>query len=381
MDLDILKYKNLFPSDISEAAAFLLKVMCLLPPLHENAARQILKPLICDDNAVKTLRDLERKQYIWKRTTALGNFYAITSKTDAALDVFHERTAHRRQAIYLKPLFTYILKTDIAAKALVRCGAIAYLRAWKSLPQEEKDRYLSEHGIDNGTFNFRIAKPGISTINLLPRSIVSLDSVLSEMAGGITNGKIPFTKPYNQKIYQAADSAFLKCGKVYDVGKDYVSKLSSKFTKSGIAHRTPQENAKLLEARKQTGDAKRGCEALTYAHGIKPLTLSTLGENGIFIIDLKDSLHLGILDNANYGLTPAVLNARLDYCVSFSEQLNKKLTITIFSLPEYISSTKKRLEKCGLFGGLSEQDILWNEVSRKRPPLKSETWNKFMEVI
>ncbi len=382
MNLDMLKYRNLFPSDISEAAGFLLKVMALLPPIHEHAIRTILKPIICDDNIRGTLYLLENNQYIWKRKTAMGNFYAITSKTEKALDIDCEKKAHRNQNINLKPLYTNYLKGQIAANALLKFGAITYLRSWKQLDEFEQTEYLSKHNIDRRKFEWKISQMDCRTIDLLPRSIVNVNSVLAEMADGILNGRIPFTPPYNNKLYDCAESNLLKNARVYDTGKIALSKLSARYTKNGSSKFSKKEYEDLVTIRNQYEAAKKSCGVITYYNDIKPISLSVLDDNGIYVISLsKDEVSFGILDNARYGLSLDVLNTRLDYCVSLAEQLKAKPAITLYCLPESINITKKRIEKCRVMNRHNSPMIQWIEVAESRPPLRAETWKKIMSEV
>lgn len=381
MDLDILKYRNLFPSDITDAGAFLLKVMPWLPPLSQNAARLILKPLVCDDCALDTLRNLESKNYIWKRSTAIGNFYAITSKTSRVLDVHRERATHRKQQIELKPLPTNILKSSIAAAALLKCGAVAYLRAWKGTPPEVQAEYLRKQGIRKRDFEWKLAQLNSDTINLLPRSIVNLEAVLAEMADGLITGKIPFTLPYRTRLYQTTNDNFLTNANIYDVGRAAVSKASSRLTKDAAARMTDKELDYLETARQQTEQAKNSCTVLTYLHGAKPLSLATLEDNGIFLTSLKNEIGFGVLNNGNYGLPTDILNARIDYAISFADRLKKEFRISIYTLPENKALTEKRLSRCTILGKARIPDIAWVEVPTKRPPLKSETWKNVLAAV
>lgn len=375
MNLDILKYRNLFPSDINESAGFLLKIMALLPPIHENAIKMILKPLICDDNVRGTLYFLEDKKYIWKRHTAMGNFYAITSKTEKALDIDYEKSAHRKQEINLKPLYTNYLKGHIAATAILKCGAASYLKHWKMLEESEQEVYLRKCGIERRNLEWNISQINCKTIDLLPRSIVDTNSVLSEMADGILNGKVPFTAPYSKKIYKNTDYDLLKSASVYDTARIAISQRSACYTKDGSCKLTEGEYSDLLTVRNQYEAARRNCEVITYYNGIKPMSLSVLEDNGIFIVAINDEeIHFGILDNARYGLSLEVLNTRFDYCISFAEHLKMKYKFSIYCISESLKITQRRIEKCKILKRIINPSIEWIEVEEKRPPLKAETW-------
>lgn len=322
---------------------------------------------------------LENNQYIWKRKTAMGNFYAITSKTEKALDIDYEKKAHRNQSINLKPLYTNYLKGHIAANSLLKFGANTYLRSWKQLDESEQTEYLSKHNIDRRKFEWKISQMDCKTIDLLPRSIVNINSVLSEMADGILNGRIPFTPPYNQKLYDCAESSLLKNARVYDTGKAALSKLSARYTKNSSSKFSEKEYENLVTIRNQYEAAKKACGVITYYNGIKPLSLSVLEDNGIYVISIsEDEVSFGILDNARYGLSLDVLNARLDYCISLAEHLKAKPKITLYCLSESINITKRRIEKCKVTKGVNSPNINWREVVESRPPLRAETWKKIM---
>ena len=351
MNTKVFQYRNILPPDVSEAGRFLLCVMAFLNfPIGEGAARRILKCVVCDDNAPGTLKQLISGGYLIRRETGQGVFLAITAKTLSYLDIHAEYTPHRTVKIPDASLLTNRLKGELAAREIVSLAASVYIEAWDKLPEDEQQRYLAQKGTDQHRFEQALLSRSTTTIDILPRSLVSAKEIVKAVVDGLEAGRIPFTAYHRQAVYRSADLPMLHAMENLDGALRY------KMTTAAM-RKKPDENCGSIKAKRyleltdelaaidQTITAlKPKATVLTYAHGEKALTLSNLDANGIYIRTIADGqIYFGILNNAPYGLPGDTLSRRIDMCVSLADHLSLTPFISIYTLPEAREVTRRRL--------------------------------------
>lgn len=392
MDIKILQYRNLLPPDVSEAGRFLLCIMAFLNfPIGEGAARRILKPVVCDDNVPRLLRELVENGYLSRRETGQGVFYALTAKTQANLDIYGEHKPHRSHKIPDAALLTYRLKGEVAAREVVRLAAAVYTEAWDKLPSTEQEGYLTGKGIlDRERFDKALALRNVVTIDLLPRCIVSTSDVVKAVAIGLEAGVIPFTRPFHEAVYRSTNMPLIHAMENLEAALRYKMKLAAQRKVPGDFQSCPDHRARQyleltneLEHLEETiTNLRLKATVLTYKHGEISLTCDQLESNGIFIRGVDDkAIYFGVLNNAPYGLPTSVLSRRIDICVSLAEQLRLSPCISIYTLPEHKDITKQRMVYV-LSHSLSETQakIRFVRLADSNPKPKSKNIKKFSGI-
>lgn len=390
MDIKIFQYRNILPPDVSEAGRFLLCIMAFLTfPIGEGAARRILKPVVCDDNAPRLLRELVENGYLNKRETGQGTFFALTAKTLANLDIYSEHKPHRSQSIPDAALLTYRLKGEIVAREVVALAAAVYTNAWDTLSADDQRTYLSQKSIcDEEAFAKALASLNVATVDLLPRCIASTRDVVKAVAIGLEAGEIPFTGPFHEAIYRSTNMPLINAMENLDAALRYKMSLAAQRKVPGDFQKcTDQKVRRYLElsdelaSLEQTiSNLKLKATVLTYKHGEIAVTRSLLESNGIFIRAIDDkTIYFGVLNNAPYGLPTCVLSRRIDICVSLAEQLKLTPFISIYTLQEQKDITKQRLDYVQNHSTFETQaKIRFVRLSERNPKTKSKTIKKFL---
>lgn len=354
---------NIFPPDVTPAGKFLLCLLHLSGPISNTALKMVLKPLICDDNVSPTIQALVDGRYLHSRDTDQGKFYALTAQTEAYID-YRDETTHRKQVIADRSLLTYRLESGILAEKLVAVAAKLYLNAWDKLTAEQRNAYLhgkySQYHLKDfigftafeAAFREEIQRATVKTVDLLPRSLVTQEDVIQAMADSVQAGKIPFTLHFNKALYHNYGSEWIKRLLAYDTAQSYKLSLSAKRQAAKLKMDTDEQSAKaFLKARHELGKLAQSMkeltptvELLTYRHGKRILSLHILELNGIFLRGHRDgTLFFGILNNSIDGLPAHILDARMDYIVSFANKLGKNASVMLYSAPGDAQRTAKRI--------------------------------------
>lgn len=357
------KIANLFPPDVSPAGRFVLCLLHLSSPISNTALRMVLKPLVCDDNVPSTIQALLDGGYLYERDTDQGRFFALSARTSAYID-YRNETTHRRQQIGDKNLITYRLASGILAEKLVSIAAKLYVQAWDKLTAEQRTAYLTEKyeqyklqstigfATFEAAFTKEIQRANVRTIDLLPRSLVTQESVIEAMADSVQAGKIPCTEHFNKARYTNSSDKFLKLLQSYDAAQSYKLSLAAKRQVAKLKMDTDPQAAKdYLKLHHEMGKAAQSIkeltaatELLTYRHQKRVLSLHILAQNGIFMRGYKDGmLYFALLNNAADGLKPHILDMRLDYIVTLADKLGKTASVMLYSLPADAQKTVKRL--------------------------------------
>ena len=321
-DLTIMKYQNLFPSELSRIEHFLLCLIHFSCPFHRNSLLYLLKPFAGDDEAAAILKKLVETQYLYRSDTGLGTFYAITAKTAAFLDIEHAQNPHRKQKVSDRMLLTYWLQSYIISTTL---------------------------------FNF--ITPICTELKHFPRNKKEKELVVSKMTQFILNKQVPLVDGYNAQLYNSFTSTTLKNLRIYDAMQSGISKLSAQLNAASIRARTDTSAAAeylsldndltSLKAELQTIIPKS--QSLTYKNGLKVLSLNILQQNGIFIENIQDNMmSVGLLNNVLGGVSAKRIAMRLDYIQSLAESLGMTPYINLYTLHRDRMVLQKRIERLKL---------------------------------
>lgn len=318
-DIEIIKYSNLFPTDVTRGGHLLLCVLYFGCPFHKSSLLLLTRPFMGEAEAITLLKLLSEKGYLNITETGMGKFYSITAKTVSFLDVEKNRKPYRSQKVAERLYLTYYLQSRLIAEHLVL----------KCLPVMKQD-------------------------DLLPKNKEKKDEVISAMIWEIRNGTIPFLEGYNSRLYKTIKHPLIQSLCIYEKTAMRISALSAKLNAekmratndANAANRYLSVYNTLCELRRDLEEAKLRGTILTYSHGAKVLTLQNLLLNGIVIQEASaDTIVFGLLDNTIGGLSTKKLRERMDYITSFAEHLGMEYTVHLYVAEEYSAISEKTLSK------------------------------------
>ncbi|MBP1736945.1 MAG: hypothetical protein H6Q60_826 [Oscillospiraceae bacterium] len=368
----VFNYYNLFPSDVTETGRFLLSAMSFMPPLHEHALKLMLKPLVCDDVAPKTCKELVRAGYLYCEDTNSGKFYALTAKTHQYLDYEQKNSHCRRDAIKPSNLLSFRLQSLIIAERLVSVATAVFLEEWHSLPVHSHEEYLNMNGLDKAAFDAALVEKTVATIDVLPRSIVQNSKVISALENAILSGTIPYTDCHNPALYENLDAQYPALARLH--AYDWL--LQKKMTIAARQNANKSDPALV----KELAVINNKLNLLSPQAGIfllnggqKAITLSLLQANGIFLEDLgEETVHFGLINNKSDGLTARTLSGRIDLMVSLALALGRESEVTIYTLADDQQAVNKNLKQVldRLSTKIDVPAVHWTVLPTTAPPCK-----------
>lgn len=385
MNPSIFCFYNLLPTEVSAPARFLLCLMAFSCPLEERAVYRILKTVVCDDNAPAVLKSLLGGGYIVQRQTGQGTFYGLTAKALGYLDYEKEHLPHRAATIPDKLLTTYRMRGLVIAEAVVHVAAMLWRCAWDSQTDAWKNAYLSGSRLTAIPDTLDTA-----LIDMLPRQLVTPARVAKAVSEAIEGGRIPFTAPYNGRVYVAIKSNLLHLLHAHDAAQRHKMKLNARRKAPGKhpsqeqAQRYNDLTRQIEAVDKSIEELTRKAAMLTYGHGLKVLSLSVLDLNGIFVEHVTDkAISLGILNDAPYGLPAPQLARRLDFCVTLADHLGVTASVTVYTLPSAKRLTERSLDLAlrKLGAAFPVPPIQWHELPSGRPVLKYMSKQQHRESV
>ena len=312
-DLELFDYRNLFP--LNRTASFVLTLMYLCPfPFSRTSLLHLLKPLCSDKEAASLLNILTKGGYLYEEY----HFFALTSKSIICLDIYKEKSPHRKRGISVENLSAYEIKSYIVAQTLV-------------------NRVI----------------PVIQNQGRWSKSEIERKEIIQKMIQQIQNREVPFVQKYNTAIYSQTISK-TRYLREYDINSLYLSKLHSQLNASAIkAKSDPREaenyeriNKELLQVKSALEKITPLCQMFTYENGFKVLTLSILEYNNLFIEQLTDnSITFGFINSAAKSITNYILRKKLDYAITFAATLGLELSVNIYTTEHNRFILERRLQK------------------------------------
>ena len=316
-DLSVLSYRNIFPSEVSRAGHLVLCLLYYSCPFHRNSLLYLLKPVMGDKQAVQLLRILVDGNYLYIENTGLGKFYALTAKSVGYIDVEGTEKPYRSQKIAERLLVGYWLQSHIIASALCK-HALAVCEQLGGLPKSNRERA----------------------------------AVLTAMNSAISRFQIPFVDGYNDRLYKNLAHTQMKRMHQYEIAQRCVSQQAASLnalrvrasTDTKAARNYQEKFAELTHTVQATRNLLPQAQLITYAHGLKVLSLEILEQNGIFIerVD-EESISFGLLNNVACGVSSRRLAMRFDYIITLASALGLSPVVNIYTLETGQAALSKRV--------------------------------------
>ena len=316
-DLSVLSYRNIFPSEISRAGHLVLCLLYYSCPFHRNSLLYLLKPVMGDKQAVQLLRVLVDGNYLYIENTGLGKFYALTAKSVRYIDIEGKEKPYRSQKIAERLLVGYWLQSHIIASALY------------------------EHAIEV-----------CEQLGGFPKSNRERAAILTAMNSAIGRFQIPFVEGYNDRLYKSVAQPIMKRLQQYEVAQCCISQQAASLkalrvrasTDSNAARKYQETFAELTHTVKATRNLLPQAQLITYAHGLKVLSLEILEQNGIFIERVnEESISFGLLNNVACGVSSRRLAMRFDYIITLANALGLSPVVNIYTLETGQATLSKRV--------------------------------------
>ena len=356
------KNEVIFPFNVEAPEQMLCSTMWILNfPLHERSVRTILKPFVCDNQVPRLLERMVDGKYLVEKSTSLGTFYGLTAKSQGYLDYKKEHYPHRTMEIIDSSLCTNLMKGELCASAIVSAAAKVYVAAWNALPKSNRDAYMRDNSIAPEAFQHCVNAADTATIDVLPRSVVKQDALITAVAEAFESGDIPFTDEHRMMILREAKLSLLGAMMSYD---DLIrqkmrliaqrNSLGSKNTKMK-AKQFPKLTKRLEKIESFLESCEKRCTISLINGQTKVVSNDLLARNGVgmSVLPPDDDLVIHVFDDCINGLTRDTLVRRMEIALSLTRALNYAPHITVYTLAEN--------------RGVVRDNVIWMMRNRKVP--------------